>query len=75
MAVLWAIQEIGITNLVEMLVEIARHMALSGLARLRGIVIEEGLNYPDRNVDGGGRDRDKIVRGLSASPRAEAPAA
>lgn len=56
MAVLWAVQEIGVSDPIEMLVEVARQAAVSEFARLRGITIEEGLTYPERDVDTGGRD-------------------
>ena len=56
MATLWAVQEIGITDPVEMLIETTRQVAVLEFARLRGIVIDEGLVYPERDTDGGGRD-------------------
>ena len=55
-----AIQKIGITDPVEMLGD-GPTDGRPQLARLRGIVIEEGLNYPYCDVDGGGLDGDRIV--------------
>ena len=56
MAVLWAVQEIGVTDPVEMLVETTRQVAVAEFARLRGLTVDEGLVHPERESDGGGRD-------------------
>jgi len=56
MAILWAVQEIGMSDPIEMLVETARQAAVADLARARGLLIDEGVEYLDRETGLAGRD-------------------